>query len=120
MKKSKLVLPILLTASVQTIAWMPTFTEGVGGDTLKVNSVAIADHNDSITFPSPVFADWDSDGLEDMILGYWHSYLIKAGQGGGQGGKVRFYKNVGEKGSPVFEDKGNLQVSGSDISLEAA
>lgn len=101
-------------------AWVPTFTEGWGKDTLKVDGKAICDDNDSLTFPSPVFADWDGDGLDDMILGYWHSYIIKQGQGGGTGGAVRFLKNIGSTSNPEFTDKGNLFAGGEKIKLEAA
>lgn len=120
MKQLKMVVPVVASLALSSYAWIPSFSAGLGEDTLKVNGIAIADHNDSITFPSPVFADWDGDGLDDMILGYWHSYIIKAGQGGGEGAKVRFYKNNGTKGAPDFADMGDLTAGGSDIKLEAA
>ena len=40
---------------------------------------------------SPFVVDWDGDGRQDLLLGQF------------SGGKVRFYRNVGEHFDPVFE-----------------
>lgn len=54
---------------------------------------------------SPFVADWNGDGKQDLLLGQY------------DGGKVRFYANIGEDSAPVFGDFVYLQADGSDISL---
>ena len=54
---------------------------------------------------SPFVVDWNGDGKQDLLLGQY------------DGGKVRFYENIGENFAPVFGDSQYLQADGSDISL---
>jgi hypothetical protein len=54
---------------------------------------------------SPFLVDWNGDGKQDLLLGQF------------DGGKVRFYENVGEDTAPVFGDSVFLQADGSDITL---
>jgi hypothetical protein len=54
---------------------------------------------------SPFVVDWNGDGKQDLLLGQY------------DGGKVRFYANIGEDSAPVFGDFEYLQADGSDISL---
>ena len=54
---------------------------------------------------SPFVVDWNGDGKQDLLLGQF------------DGGKVRFYENIGEDTAPVFGDSVFLQADGSDISL---
>jgi hypothetical protein len=54
---------------------------------------------------SPFVVDWNGDGKQDLLLGQF------------DGGKVRYYENVGEDTAPVFGDFEYLQADGSDISL---
>jgi hypothetical protein len=54
---------------------------------------------------SPFVVDWNGDGKRDLLLGQY------------DGGKVRFYENIGEDSAPVFGDFVYLQADGSDISL---
>ncbi len=54
---------------------------------------------------SPFVVDWNGDGKQDLLLGQF------------DGGKVRFYENVGDDTAPVFADFVYLQADGSDISL---
>jgi hypothetical protein len=54
---------------------------------------------------SPFVVDWNGDGKRDLLLGQY------------DGGKVRFYENIGEDTAPVFGDFSYLQADGSDITL---
>jgi len=54
---------------------------------------------------SPFVIDWNGDGKQDLLLGQY------------DGGKVRFYENIGEDSAPVFGDFFYLQADSSDISL---
>jgi hypothetical protein len=54
---------------------------------------------------SPFVVDWNGDGKQDLLLGQYN------------GGKVRFYENIGENFTPVFGDSTFLQADGSDITL---
>jgi hypothetical protein len=54
---------------------------------------------------SPFVVDWNGDGKQDLLLGQYN------------GGKVRFYENIGENFAPVFGDSAFLQADGSDITL---
>jgi len=56
---------------------------------------------------SPFVVDWNGDGKQDLLLGQF------------DGGKVRFYENIGEDTAPVFGDFVYLQADGSDISLSS-
>jgi hypothetical protein len=56
-------------------------------------------------YGAPAIADWDGDGVKDMILGQF-SY-----------GNIRFYKNVGTNASPLFTSYSMLQADGSNITL---
>jgi hypothetical protein len=54
---------------------------------------------------SPFIVDWNGDGKQDLLLGQY------------DGGKIRFYENVGSNYDPVFNTFTYLQADGSDISL---
>jgi len=54
---------------------------------------------------SPFVVDWNGDGKQDLLLGQFN------------GGKVRYYENIGENFAPVFGDSVYLQADGIDISL---
>jgi len=86
---------------------------------LKVNGEVLGD-NDKITFGSPEFVDWDGDGKTDLILGYWASWSIGERRGAGDGGKVRFYKNISKKKIPEYKDMGDLKCHGKLVRLKEA
>ena len=86
---------------------------------LQVDGKVLGD-NDKITFGSPEFADWDGDGRTDLILGYWASWGIAPGRGAGDGGKVRFFKNVGPGDIPAYRDMGDLPCDSGPVRLEEA
>lgn len=41
---------------------------------------------------SPLYADWDGDGVKDLLCGYWK----------GTKGFIRYYKNEGSTASPEY------------------
>jgi hypothetical protein len=51
----------------------------------------------------PCLADWNGDGLNDLIVGQF------------TGGKIRFYPNSGTNQNPVFTTYSFLQADGADI-----
>lgn len=56
-------------------------------------------------YAAPCVADWDGDGLKDLILGQFAS------------GYIRFYKNEGSNASPIFNSFSYLYADGSIISM---
>ena len=86
---------------------------------LEVDGKVLGD-TDKITFGSPEFADWDSDGRTDLILGYWASWGIREGVGAGDGGKVRFFKNTGKTVIPEYKDMGDLPCGKGLVRLKEA
>lgn len=107
----------LFSISISSFAWVPTFGNG---DTLKLNSGKIVGMNDTLMFGSPEFADWDDDGITDLLLGYWGSWSLGPGLANGYGGRIRFFKNNGTTASPDFQDMGDLYSNSGAIDLEAA
>jgi hypothetical protein len=53
----------------------------------------------------PCVADWDYDGLKDLLLGEF-TY-----------GRIRFYKNVNSNSNPQFNSWSYLQADGAIIQL---
>ena len=56
---------------------------------------------------SPYIVDWDGDGRQDLLLGQY------------SGGRIRFYRNVGEHFAPEFANFVYLQADGVDISVSS-
>jgi hypothetical protein len=48
-------------------------------------------------------ADWDGDGLLDLVLGQWHA---------GEFGRISWFRNVGRPGEPRYQE-GRTLVSGT-------
>lgn len=116
-KMCKLVILVVVTTTISSMAWTPTFGNG---DTLKLKSGKIIGMNDTLMFGSPEFADWDDDGKVDLMLGYWGSWSLGPGLGGGYDGRIRFFKNNGTNLDPNYSDEGDLYAGGSVIDLEVA
>ena len=55
----------------------------------------------------PCVADWNGDGLNDLIVGQFSK------------GKIRLYVNAGSAEEPVLKDAGFMQAGGAEISLPA-
>ena len=95
---------------------IPTFKKI---ELLKIDGQVLGD-NDKIMFGSPEFSDWDGDGKTDLILGYWAMWSIGPRRGAGDGGKVRFYKNISDASVPEFKDMGDLECHGGLVRLAEA
>ena len=95
-------------------SWVPTFGKG---DTLNVGG-KIVGIDDSITYPSPKFADWDYDGKIDLLIGYWGIYRTPSGLHG-YGGRIKLFKNIGTNKDPAYERKKDLHSSSGVIELTA-
>ena len=54
---------------------------------------------------SPFVVDWNGDGKQDLLLGQF------------DGGRVRYYENIGTNFAPAFGDSAYLQADGTDITL---
>ena len=57
-------------------------------------------------FATPIFEDWNNDGLNDLIIGEGEAM-----------GKVRIYLNGGSAGAPVFNAFFYAQAAGSDLEV---
>ncbi|MBN1433553.1 hypothetical protein JW921_02265 [Candidatus Fermentibacterales bacterium] len=60
-------------------------------------------------YSDPFVADWDGDGLRDLIVGQYYS------PGYTDYGKIRWYPNEGTNPSPVFSTYDYIQADGTDI-----
>ena len=56
-------------------------------------------------YGAPCIADWNGDGVKDMVLGQF------------TGGNIRFYANENTNDSPVFNSYSMLKADGSTITL---
>jgi hypothetical protein len=56
-------------------------------------------------YAAPCVADWDGDGVKDLILGQFTN------------GSIRFYRNCGTNSAPVFTTFEYLHADGSVITL---
>lgn len=66
-------------------------------------------------FGTPAVADWDDDGVFDLLVGE----MVRAGPYDYLTGKLMFYKNSGSNTTPNLDAPKYVQVNGSDIELEA-
>ncbi len=90
---------VLLFFVIATTAQLPKFD--LQGK-IKCNGQNIS----GIECPTMCVADWDGDGLKDLLVGEFRPSM-----------KVRFYKNSGTNKAPVFQSYNNLKAAGSDIVL---
>lgn len=56
-------------------------------------------------YGAPCIADWNGDGVKDMVLGIFTS------------GNIRFYPNENTNDSPVFNTYSNIKADGVAITL---
>ncbi len=57
------------------------------------------------TYAAPLLADWNGDGLQDLLAGQFED------------GRIRFYPNTGTAGEPVFDDFQYLRDGGGILSV---
>lgn len=64
-------------------------------------------------FAMPIFQDWNSDGLPDLIVG--EGVFV----GSSSLGKVRVYLNGGTPGAPAYSGWSYAQAAGSDLQVDS-
>ncbi len=72
------------------------------GDLISSRIKAGGEYINMGVYGAPVFYDFDKDGIKDLIIGEFK-------------GKIRFYKNVGSKEIPQFNEFSYLKAEGEDI-----
>jgi hypothetical protein len=83
------------------------FTEN--GDPVFKEPVLVQQENADIfmgTLPSPSVADWDGDGIHDLIVGNSEGFIL-------------FAKNAGTNDNPRFLPGENIKAGGKDIHVQA-
>ena len=70
---------------------------------LKADGVFI-DTGKDIGYAGPLFVDHDGDGKADLLVSAFR-------------GNIRFFKNVGTRRQPKFEEKDPLQAGGDPIRI---
>ncbi len=89
----------VLSGAISLWSQIPKFNDA---ESIKVNNSEITIKNSS-----PAIADWDGDGLKDLLIGQFSS------------GKIHFFKNIGSKTEPLLEESSFLQAEGTNISLSS-
>ncbi len=65
---------------------------------------AFIDTGKDIGYAGPLFVDYDRDGKLDLLVSAFR-------------GNIRFFKNVGTRRQPKFEEKTSLQAGGDPIRI---
>lgn len=101
MQKELGLLSLLLAGSISAATVDFTTKETVIGT--SNDALSFVETNECI---SPLYADWDGDGVKDLLLGYWK----------GQKGFVRYYRNEGSDAVPSYSGWEHLTHSGGEVS----
>ena len=64
----------------------------------------VIDTGKDIAHAGPIYTDHDGDGLPDLLVSSFR-------------GNIRFFKNVGTRSQPKFEEKEQLQAEGAPIRI---
>lgn len=67
-------------------------------------------------FGAPCFADWDNDGVQDLLVG---EMVRVPAETGSLYGKLAFYKNSGTKNNPSLNAAEYIKAGGVDIEILA-
>lgn len=92
----KIALALVAVCMSAAMAWEPLFEDLV---LLDQSVGGCAD---------PYMADWDGDGLADLVVGQYNY------------GKIRWYKNTGSAGHPQFGNSTFLKSDGKAIAVGGA
>ena len=93
-------LPVLLVICFPCLGQMPLGPEQsvpAGGVSIDVPGYSV-----------PSLADWNEDGLTDLIVGEGDGYYTP---------KVRVYLNIGTQGAPLFGESFYVQSGGADLTV---
>lgn len=90
-------LTFLWSAHAAKIELAEPFVVMAGGKPIQV----------TIGHAAPILADFDHDGLKDLLVGQFAE------------GKLRIYKNVGSKAEPKFENFEWFRAGGQEATVEA-
>ena len=84
-------------------AFVPPFAVQAGGTPIDVP----LDKNGRIEHDNafPWFGDFDGDGRPDLLVGQ-HTHPGGREKAGGHGGRLRIYRNLGDRGAPRFGEPG--------------
>ena len=63
-----------------------------------------------ITYPAPVYVDYDQDGKKELLVGFWNTVPE---------GNILIYENKGSKRNPRFTRTGLLHADGKPAAVEA-
>lgn len=89
-----------------------SFTFFYSATALTFNSPILLHPQDYSSEGTPTVADWDGDGLKDILFGE------RMPSGDASNSNVGFWKNSGTSTEPSFSDIGNIKADGSDIGIE--
>jgi hypothetical protein len=88
---------IVLAVTPAKIVLAEPFLATAGGKVIKVE----------VGHAAPIFADYDGDGLKDLLVGQFGE------------GRMRIYKNVGTRNQPKFDKFEWFQAGGQIAQVEA-
>lgn len=91
-------------AGLLLTTWLPAQGGALEDPVALQADGAVIDTGKDIGYAGPLFFDHDGDGLPDLLVSSFR-------------GNIRFFKNVGTRRAPVFEEKEPLQAEGEPIRI---